>query len=76
MPEKREAAKPAPVAAPDYGKPGTRIPMVGLRRKIAEHMVHAKRTIPHYAYVDECDVTDLVRLRDLSGDVCAAAESS
>ena len=30
----------------------------------AERMVHSARTIPHYAYVDECDATDLVRLRD------------
>src|SRR5262249_47740702 len=48
----------------DYGKPGTRIKLAGVRKKIAEHMVHAKRTIPHYSYVDECDVTELVRLRD------------
>jgi 2-oxoisovalerate dehydrogenase E2 component (dihydrolipoyl transacylase) len=49
---------------PDYGKPGTRIKMQGVRRKIAEHMVKAAQTIPHYSYVDECDVTDLVKLRD------------
>jgi pyruvate/2-oxoglutarate dehydrogenase complex dihydrolipoamide acyltransferase (E2) component len=49
---------------PNYGQPGTRIKLVGLRRKIADHMVLAKRTIPHYAYIDECDVTDLVRLRE------------
>src|SRR5439155_137205 len=48
---------------PDYGKPGTRIKLQGVRRAIAEHMVRAKQTIPHYTYVDECDVTDLVRLR-------------
>jgi 2-oxoisovalerate dehydrogenase E2 component (dihydrolipoyl transacylase) len=48
---------------PDYGKPGTRIPLIGLRRKIAEHMERSARTIPHYGYVDECDVTDLVHLR-------------
>lgn len=58
------AAPPRPAApAPDYGKPGTRIKMQGVRRLIAEHMVRAKRTIPHYSYVDECDVTELVRLR-------------
>jgi pyruvate dehydrogenase E2 component (dihydrolipoamide acetyltransferase)/2-oxoisovalerate dehydrogenase E2 component (dihydrolipoyl transacylase) len=49
---------------PDYGTPGTRIKVQGLRRKIAEHMVLSKRTIPHYSYVDECDVTELVRLRE------------
>ncbi len=48
----------------DYGKPGTRIKLVGLRRKIAERMVQSKTTVPHYTYVDECDVTELVRLRE------------
>jgi pyruvate dehydrogenase E2 component (dihydrolipoamide acetyltransferase)/2-oxoisovalerate dehydrogenase E2 component (dihydrolipoyl transacylase) len=56
---------PGPAAAlrPDYGTPGTRFKLQGLRRKIAERMVQSKRSIPHYAYVDECDVTELVRLR-------------
>jgi 2-oxoisovalerate dehydrogenase E2 component (dihydrolipoyl transacylase) len=58
------AKRPVPENRPDYGKPGTRIKMQGLRRKIAEHMVKAKQTIPHYSYVDECDVTELVKLRD------------
>jgi pyruvate dehydrogenase E2 component (dihydrolipoamide acetyltransferase)/2-oxoisovalerate dehydrogenase E2 component (dihydrolipoyl transacylase) len=56
--------KREPVSVPDYGKPGTRIKLIGLRRKIAEHMVEAKRAIPHYTYVDECDVTELVKLRE------------
>jgi 2-oxoisovalerate dehydrogenase E2 component (dihydrolipoyl transacylase) len=63
------AAEEQPAAAaveprPDYGTPGTRIKLQGLRRKIAEHMVQAKHTVPHYTYVDECDVTELVRLRE------------
>jgi pyruvate dehydrogenase E2 component (dihydrolipoamide acetyltransferase)/2-oxoisovalerate dehydrogenase E2 component (dihydrolipoyl transacylase) len=62
VPEAAPASKPP--ARPDYGKPGTRLKLAGLRRKIAEHMVQAKRTIPHYSYVEECDVTELVRLRD------------
>ena len=56
------AAPPEPV--PDYGKPGTRIKMQGLRRTIAQRMALSKRTVPHYSYVDECDVTDLVKLRE------------
>jgi pyruvate dehydrogenase E2 component (dihydrolipoamide acetyltransferase)/2-oxoisovalerate dehydrogenase E2 component (dihydrolipoyl transacylase) len=48
---------------PDYGTPGTRVKLLGLRRKIADHMVMSKRIIPHYSYVDECDVSEMVRLR-------------
>ncbi len=47
----------------DLGVAGTRRKLVGLRRKIAEHMIEAKKQIPHYSYIDECDMTDLVRLR-------------
>ena len=57
----------------DFGRPGTRLKMAGLRRKVAEQMVRAKTAIPHYSYVDECDVTDLVRLRNSLKDVYAAA---
>ncbi len=47
----------------DLGTAGTRTKLTGLRRKIAEHMVASKRAIPHYSYIDECDLTDLVRMR-------------
>jgi len=47
----------------DLGVAGTRVKLLGLRRKIAEHMLASKRAIPDYSYIDECDVTDLVRLR-------------
>ena len=39
------------------------IPMVGLRRKIAEKMSISKSRIPHITYVDEIDMTDLEKLR-------------
>jgi len=39
------------------------IKVVGLRRRIAENMAASKRHIPHFAYVEECDVTDLEKLR-------------
>src|SRR5205814_1975214 len=47
----------------DFGKPGTRLKFHGVRRKMAENMVRAKHVVPHSTYVDECDVTELVRLR-------------
>jgi 2-oxoisovalerate dehydrogenase E2 component (dihydrolipoyl transacylase) len=39
------------------------VPLLGLRRKIAEKMQDAKRRIPHFTYVEEVDVTDLEALR-------------
>jgi len=66
-PQKEDGDEIAPrPSAPvtDFGKPGTRLKLQGLRRKTAEHMVHAKQVIPHATYVDECDVTELVQLRE------------
>jgi 2-oxoisovalerate dehydrogenase E2 component (dihydrolipoyl transacylase) len=39
------------------------VKVIGLRRKIAEKMQDSKRRIPHYAYVDEIDMTELESLR-------------
>lgn len=39
------------------------IPVIGLRRKIAQKMQEAKRRIPHFSYVEEVDVTELEQLR-------------
>lgn len=39
------------------------IPLIGLRRKIAQKMQEAKRRIPHFSYVEEIDVTDIEALR-------------
>lgn len=39
------------------------IPVIGIRRKIAERMELSKRTIPHYSYVEEVDVTEIEKLR-------------
>src|SRR5262245_47050337 len=56
------AGKP-PEAPVDYGT-GKRVKLQGVRRKIAEHLVRSKRIVPHYTYVDECEVTELVALRE------------
>ncbi len=39
------------------------IPVIGLRRKIAQKMQEAKRHIPHFTYVEEVDVTEVEALR-------------
>jgi len=39
------------------------IKVIGVRRKIAEAMQRAKQRIPHFAYVEEIDVTELESLR-------------
>ncbi|MEA3182015.1 MAG: hypothetical protein QOI59_5538 [Gammaproteobacteria bacterium] len=39
------------------------IKVIGIRRVIAQRMSEAKRNIPHFAYVEEFDVTELESLR-------------
>ena len=63
-------SKPEPALALELGVPGTRVHLHGLRRKIAEHLVDAKRRIPHYSYIDECDVTEMVKLRTSLREPC------
>ena len=55
------AVAPAPSGTPRDGVES--IPIIGLRRKIALKMQEAKRRIPHFSYVEECDVTELEALR-------------
>jgi 2-oxoisovalerate dehydrogenase E2 component (dihydrolipoyl transacylase) len=53
-----QAANVAPTAAAT-----SEIKVIGVRRLIAERMSAAKRDIPHFAYVEEVDVTELEALR-------------
>ncbi|TCP74677.1 branched-chain alpha-keto acid dehydrogenase E2 component [Pseudomonas putida] len=39
------------------------VPVIGLRRKIAQRMQDAKRRVAHFSYVEEIDVTALETLR-------------
>jgi len=49
------------------GSGGTRadeeIKVIGLRKRIADNMSAAKRNIPHFTYVEECDVTEMEHTR-------------
>lgn len=58
---------PAPAAAGAVRDSGTanetRVPLRGIRRKIAEQMVKAKFTAPDFLYADEADLSELVAFR-------------
>jgi len=64
----RASAEPAPPRAATPAAPAEhpgeeRIPVIGLRRRIAVKMQESKRRIPHYSYVEEVDVTEVEALR-------------
>jgi 2-oxoisovalerate dehydrogenase E2 component (dihydrolipoyl transacylase) len=40
------------------------IPVIGIRRLIAQRMSEAARSIPHFSYVEEVDITELRALRE------------
>lgn len=60
------APAPAPAAAPSVvsGPGDERIPFRGVRKKIADNMLRSTQSAAHFTYVEECDVTDLVELRN------------
>jgi pyruvate dehydrogenase E2 component (dihydrolipoamide acetyltransferase) len=71
MPQRPAARSAAPVARPQTRRPppandgqDTRAPVVGLRRKIAERMSASKNTAAHFTFVEECDASRLMSLRD------------
>ncbi|MDQ3265633.1 MAG: 2-oxo acid dehydrogenase subunit E2 [Myxococcota bacterium] len=50
-----------------------RVPLRGIRRKIAEKMVKSKFTAPHFTFVEEMDATELVSLRKRLNEQLAAS---
>ncbi len=46
-----------------------RVPIRGIRKKIAENMQMAKAIIPHFTLMDEANVTELVYIREMLKDV-------
>ncbi len=50
------------VEAPSRGSL-QRIPLKGIRKKIAEAMTRSKHTAAHFTYVEECDMSAIVKLR-------------
>ena len=60
----RPGAPSRPAAAAAATDVTHAVPVIGLRRKIAQKMQASKRHIPHFTYVEEVDVTELAALRD------------
>jgi pyruvate dehydrogenase E2 component (dihydrolipoamide acetyltransferase) len=64
---KRQSQAPAQARSarrPPADRADKRIPFVGLRRRIAERMQQAKNTAAHFTFVEECDASRLISLRD------------
>jgi 2-oxoisovalerate dehydrogenase E2 component (dihydrolipoyl transacylase) len=71
----RDAHGTAPAAIPSAGNATsgtTEIKVVGLRRKIAQRMEQANHEVPHFAYVEELDITALESLRHALNDARSA----
>ncbi len=65
-----QAPQRSDALAPSHGQSGQtrrtdseQIPVIGLRRKIAQRMQDAKRRVAHFSYVEEIDMTQLEALR-------------
>ena len=56
-------AAPKPAYKGPEGAIEERVPLRGIRKKIAENMQMYKHIVPHFTLMDEANVTDLVKLR-------------
>jgi pyruvate dehydrogenase E2 component (dihydrolipoamide acetyltransferase) len=61
---------PAPLSSTAVDE---RIPLRGLRKKIAEKLVRSKLSAPHFTFVEEVDSTELSLMRKRLNDKLAAA---
>jgi pyruvate dehydrogenase E2 component (dihydrolipoamide acetyltransferase) len=59
----RSTAAHAPMAIASAG-PEERIPLRGLRKRIADSMARSTQTAAHFTYVEEIDMTELVAVRE------------
>ena len=67
-----KSAKPVPPRAAASVEGDEEIPFRGMRRRIAESMVRSYTSAVHYTYVEQVNVTKLVRLRAEAKAVAAA----
>ncbi|MEO8846474.1 MAG: dihydrolipoamide acetyltransferase family protein [Kofleriaceae bacterium] len=63
-PTRATSYAPQAVAKGGPNEPEERIPLRGIRKKIAESMARSVHTAAHFTYVEEIDMTELVTVRD------------
>jgi len=56
--------KPYPVVSLTKGGDEERVPLRGIRKRIAESMARSVHTAAHFTYVEEVDMTDMVAVRE------------
>lgn len=54
---------PKPAFVSSQGMEEERVPLRGIRRKIAEQMQMTKHVVPHFTIMDEANITQLVKFR-------------
>ena len=59
-----EETPPEPAPRPPVQGADEVVPLRGIRRRIAERMAQSKRTAAHFTFVEEVDVTELVKVKD------------
>jgi pyruvate dehydrogenase E2 component (dihydrolipoamide acetyltransferase) len=67
----RPPAAPLLVRSGDRGEE-ERIPLRGLRKRIADNIARSKRTAAHFTFVEQADVTDLVQVKHRMADAARA----
>jgi pyruvate dehydrogenase E2 component (dihydrolipoamide acetyltransferase) len=68
------AAPASPVTMPGERGGEQRVAIRGMRKRIYENMARSSRTVAHFTYVDECEVSQLVALRERLRPVAAAED--
>ncbi|MCK6549960.1 2-oxo acid dehydrogenase subunit E2, partial [Myxococcota bacterium] len=63
-PERKAPERPKTAAPAMAGAADERIPIRGLRKRIWENMAVSAFTAAHFTFVEECDVTELIKTRD------------
>jgi pyruvate dehydrogenase E2 component (dihydrolipoamide acetyltransferase) len=63
---------PPPPARPPSARDEERIPLRGLRKRIADNIARSKRTAAHFTFVEQADVTELVQVKHRMADAARA----